>query len=355
MTTELRADALRSALSGEVIVPADTGFDEARTIFNATIDRRPAAIVWPRSTDDVAAAVRWARDGGPADRRPRRRAQRRRPRGRGRRRWSSTCACVAMSSWIPRGGGRRVGGGALWIDVDAATTAHGLAVTGGTFGDTGVGGLTLGGGLGFLMGTGGLTCDNLVRAEVVTARWLGRDGRRGRRPGAALGAARGRRQLRRRDRVRVRAPSGRPAVRRATCRCRSRPRGHALACVAELAAACPTSSRSSRPARRSEDDRRRGEGSPSPAVFSVTVVFQGTPDEAEARDPAAPRAPDRRRHRHGQDLPRGPGHERACSRSGCATTGRAISRASSTPHAIDATVDGDGRDPGAAPSCSSRP
>ena len=62
-----------------------------------------------------------------------------------------------------------VQGGATWQDVDAATLEHGLATTGGTFPDTGVGGLTLGGGLGFLMGAAGLTCDNLVRAEVVTA------------------------------------------------------------------------------------------------------------------------------------------------------------------------------------------
>jgi len=63
----------------------------------------------------------------------------------------------------------RVEGGALWEDVDAAAWAHGLAVVGGTFGDTGVGGLTLGGGIGWLSGLAGFTCDNLLRAEVVTA------------------------------------------------------------------------------------------------------------------------------------------------------------------------------------------
>ena len=63
----------------------------------------------------------------------------------------------------------RAEGGALWEDVDRATTAHGMATTGGTFVDTGIGGLTLTGGIGVLMGTAGFTCDNLVRAVVVAA------------------------------------------------------------------------------------------------------------------------------------------------------------------------------------------
>jgi FAD/FMN-containing dehydrogenase len=168
MTTELRPDALRTVLGCEVILDADEDFDEARSIFNATIDRRPVAIVRPRSTDEVATAVRWARDAGlPIA-----------VRGGGH---NVAGHAVADGSLVidlrrcreivvdPAKRLVTVGGGALWVDVDKATIPHGLAMTGGTFGDTGVGGLTLGGGLGFLMGTGGLSCDHLVRAEVVTA------------------------------------------------------------------------------------------------------------------------------------------------------------------------------------------
>jgi FAD/FMN-containing dehydrogenase len=168
MRTDVRGDALRRAVSAEVVLPGDAGYDEARATFNATIDRRPAAIVMPGSTADVAAAVRWARDeelpiavrggghnvGGLA---------------------VADDALVidlrAMREVVVDPARRRVrvGGGALWEDVDRATTTHDLAMPGGTFGDTGVGGLTLGGGIGWLMGTSGLSCDTLVRAEVVTA------------------------------------------------------------------------------------------------------------------------------------------------------------------------------------------
>jgi FAD/FMN-containing dehydrogenase len=168
MTTDLRPDALRAALECEVILPADEGFDEARAIFNATIDRRPYAIVRPRSTEEIVAAVRWARE---ADLPIAVRGGGHNVAGHAAAEGSLVIDLRQCREIVVAPAGRRVrvGGGALWVAVDLATTAHGLAMPGGTFGDTGVGGLTLGGGLGFLMGTGGLTCDNLVGAEVVTA------------------------------------------------------------------------------------------------------------------------------------------------------------------------------------------
>ena len=213
MTTDVRMDALRSAVSADVVLPDDAGYDEARATFNATIDRRPAAIVMPRSTADVAAAVRWARDAG---------------------------LPIAV-----RGGGHNVAGhavadGALVVDL-RSMRARGRSMRPGAArgsaaepcGRTSTSprpptawpcpaarsatpasaGLTLGGGIGWLMGTSGLTCDTLVRAEVVTADGSDRHRRRGRRPGAAVGPARRRRQLRGRDRVRVRAPADRLALR----------------------------------------------------------------------------------------------------------------------------------------------
>lgn len=155
-------------ITGTIIGPDHDGYEAARQTFNGTIDRRPAAIVQCRTTADVVAAVRAARSAGLAIA----------VRGGGH---SVAGHAVADGALVvdlremrgvqvdPERRTARAQGGALWEDVDLATTAHGLATTGGTFGDTGIGGLTLTGGIGFLMGTSGLTCDNLLRAEVVTA------------------------------------------------------------------------------------------------------------------------------------------------------------------------------------------
>jgi FAD/FMN-containing dehydrogenase len=168
MAIDTRLEDLRRRISGEVLLPADRGYDDARVTFNGTIDRRPAVIVRPTTTGEVGAAVRWASAAGlPIA-----------VRGGGHSVAGHAVADGALVVDLLRFRGVRVdperrravvGGGALWEDVDRATTAHGLATPGGTFGDTGVGGLTLGGGIGFILGTAGLTCDNLVRAEVVTA------------------------------------------------------------------------------------------------------------------------------------------------------------------------------------------
>ena len=161
-------ERLRRTLDGRVTMPTDGDYDLERSTFNATISRRPAAIVRVHSTNDVVAAVRAANDLGlPIA-----------VRGGGH---SVAGHAVADGALVvdlrdlrtvtvdPERRHARVAGGALWDDVDAATWAHHLTLVGGTFGDTGVAGLTLGGGIGWLMGTQGLTCDNLIRAEIVTA------------------------------------------------------------------------------------------------------------------------------------------------------------------------------------------
>ncbi len=161
-------ETFRSQLSGGLLVPGDPGYDEARTIWNATVDRRPAIIARCRTTDDVAHAVRFASKKG---------------------------LLLAI-----RGGGHNIAGnamcdggmvidlsqmkavkvdekarratveaGATLADVDRETQKYGLAVPLGINSTTGVAGLTLGGGFGWLSRKHGLTCDNLVSAEVVTA------------------------------------------------------------------------------------------------------------------------------------------------------------------------------------------
>jgi FAD/FMN-containing dehydrogenase len=166
MQTE--AGTIRDLVPRGAILPGDPGYDDARISFNGILDRRPAAIVSCGSTDEVVAAVLAARAAGLSIA----------IRGGGHSVAGHSIPDGALVVSLDRmrtvevDPERRLahaGGGALWDDVDAAAFAHGLAVPGGTFGDTGIGGLTLGGGLGWLMPVAGLTCDNLVEAEVVTA------------------------------------------------------------------------------------------------------------------------------------------------------------------------------------------
>jgi FAD/FMN-containing dehydrogenase len=158
----------RDSLPEGAILPDDDTYDEARISFNGMLDRRPAAIVSCGTTEEVVGAVRAARTLGlPIA-----------VRGGGHSVAGHSLADGALVVSLDRMRQvdvdplrrlARAGGGAEWNDLDAAAFVHGLAVPGGTFGDTGIGGLTLGGGLGWLMPVAGLTCDNLVAAEVVTA------------------------------------------------------------------------------------------------------------------------------------------------------------------------------------------
>ncbi|QND56125.1 FAD-binding oxidoreductase [Mesorhizobium huakuii] len=161
-------EQLRQGLQGELVLPTDDAYDQARGVWNGAIDKRPAAIVFCADPDDVVHAVTYARSQG---------------------------FVVAV-----RSGGHNVAGlsvcddgmvidlsrmkkiavdperriakaeaGLTLAEFDAATQAHGLATTMGVNGDTGIAGLTLGGGFGKLGRKHGLSCDNLIAAEIVTA------------------------------------------------------------------------------------------------------------------------------------------------------------------------------------------
>ncbi|UQA62550.1 FAD-binding oxidoreductase [Polyangium aurulentum] len=161
-----------ASLRGALLRPGEPGYDDARHLYNAMIDRRPALIARCAGPEDVAAGVAFAREHGLLLA----------IKGGGHNvAGSALCdgGLVLDLSGMravrvdPEARTARAEGGATWGDFDRATQAHGLATTGGAISSTGIAGLTLGGGLGMLMRKHGLTCDNLVAADVVLA-----DGRR---------------------------------------------------------------------------------------------------------------------------------------------------------------------------------
>ncbi|MDP9343923.1 MAG: FAD-binding oxidoreductase [Actinomycetota bacterium] len=164
----LAIEELRGQVRGPVIGPDDEGYDEARRVYNAMIDRRPAAVVRAANAGDVIAAVNFARENsldlavrGGSHSVP----------------GFGTCdggLVIDLSGMRgvrvdPAARRARAEGGATWGDFNAATYPFGLATTGGIISSTGVGGLTLGGGIGYLSRGFGLSIDNLVSADVVTA------------------------------------------------------------------------------------------------------------------------------------------------------------------------------------------
>src|ERR671930_1437445 len=161
-------ETLAERCAGEVIRPGDPAYDDARTVWNASIDRRPALIARPRGAADVVAAVDFAREIGfpiavrcgghsvagksVAD--------------------DALLIDLSLMKGVRVDAARRTAranAGVLWGEYDRETQAFGLASPGGRVTGTGLGGFTLGGGYGWLSPTFGLTCDNLISADVVTA------------------------------------------------------------------------------------------------------------------------------------------------------------------------------------------
>lgn len=159
---------LAAGLRGELLRPGTSGYDSARRIWNAMIDRRPALVVRCAGTADVVRSVHFARYHGLALS----------VRGGGHNvSGNAICEGGLMIDLSPMKGIRveparstaRAEAGCTWRDFDSETQAFGLATTGGVVSSTGIAGLTLGGGLGWLMRKHGLSCDNLLSIDMVTA------------------------------------------------------------------------------------------------------------------------------------------------------------------------------------------
>ena len=167
LTTDL-VDELRAATSGAVFTPRDEAYDEARALYFTGLDRRPAAIVRPRSAEEVAAVVSLARHG---DFEMSVRGGGHAPGGQSVRDGAVVLDLRALDTLEIDAGGRRARAG-TGLTVGGYTEeagAHGLATGFGDSGSVGLGGITLGGGLGYLHRMLGLTVDSLLGAQIVTA------------------------------------------------------------------------------------------------------------------------------------------------------------------------------------------
>jgi FAD/FMN-containing dehydrogenase len=161
-------DELAAVLRGVLIRPDDAGYDEARAVYNAMIDKRPAAIAYCRNSTDVISCVRFGREHGLeiAIRGGAHNAG-------GLGVWDDALvidlSMMRSTTVSPENHTVRVDAGCTWGDVDHATVGFGMATPSGFLASTGVAGLTLGGGIGYLSRRFGLTVDNLLSADVVLA------------------------------------------------------------------------------------------------------------------------------------------------------------------------------------------
>jgi FAD/FMN-containing dehydrogenase len=168
LLSEAGVGEFKKSLRGQLLCPADEGYNMARTVWNANVDKLPALIARCASASDVIQAVNFARDnhllvsvrGGGHN-------------------FSGTCVAddgvvidLSLMNSVRVDPARRTAraeGGTKWGQFDRETQAFGLACTGGTNYDTGIGGLTLGGGMGWLGGKYGLALDNLISVDIITA------------------------------------------------------------------------------------------------------------------------------------------------------------------------------------------
>jgi FAD/FMN-containing dehydrogenase len=166
--SEPAVDQLREQVRAAVITAGDPGYDQARAVHNGMFDKHPLVVIRAEQVADVIAGVNFARDAGLE--------LAVRGGGHGAPGFGTTDGGVVIDlspmrsvSVDPKARTARAGGGATWGDFNYATHAYGLATTGGIVSTTGIAGLTLGGGIGYLARSSGLSIDNLRSAEVVTA------------------------------------------------------------------------------------------------------------------------------------------------------------------------------------------